>query len=178
MPESLTLEDAGRRRFWSFVTGAGMAAASVLTIRHFFNANFPASIFAGSFCDLSTFFNCDSSAFSSIAHFWGVPMGYFGLLVGGLVVLGALFPSAAFERSNKFLSLFNALGVVGLFIYSVFFLKTLCLLCTGYYVFSLWGFFLFWKHGLAKGVPSVRHLAVFACVGLAGAYGFHVFYHA
>jgi protein-disulfide isomerase/uncharacterized membrane protein len=176
--ESLTVEGAGRRRFWGFLAGAGMIAASVLTIQHFFNANFPETIFRGSFCDLSAFFNCDSSAYSPIAHFRGVPMGYFGLCAGLLVVLGALFPSAAFERTNKFLAFFNALGVVGLFIYSVLFLKTLCLLCSGYYVFSLFSFFLFWRYGPARSLPSVKFLAVFAVVALAGAYGFQLFYEA
>ncbi len=178
MAESLTVEGAGRRRFWNLLAGAGMIAASVLTIQHFFNANFPESIFRGSFCDLSAFFNCDSSAYSPIAHFHGVPMGYFGLCAGLLVVLGALFPSAAFERTNKFLAFFNALGVVGLFIYSVFFLKSLCLLCCGYYVFSLLSFFLFWRYGPGWSFPSVKLLAVFAVVALAGAYGFQLFYEA
>ena len=178
MAESLTVEGSGWRRFWSFFAGAGMIAASVLTIRHFFNANFPESIFRGSFCDISAFFNCDSSAYSSIAHFRGVPMGYFGLCVGLLVVLGALFPSAASERTNKFLAFFNALGVVGLFIYSVFFLRSLCLLCSGYYVFSLFSFFLLWRHGPAWSFPPVKFLAVLAVLALAGAYGFQLFYEA
>jgi len=181
---------AGWRRFWSFLAGAGMIAASVLTIRHFFNANFPESIFLGSFCDISTFFNCDSSAYSSIAQVWGVPMGYFGLVVGALVVLGALFPAPAFERTNKSLSLLNALGVIGLLVYSVFFLKSLCLLCSGYYLFSLFSCALFWKYGLAatgKGAgavvraflsPSIKYLLVFAVVLATGAYGFHLFYQA
>jgi uncharacterized membrane protein/protein-disulfide isomerase len=176
--ESLTGEGSTWRRFWSFLAGAGMIAASVLTIQHFFNANFPESIFRGSFCDISAFFNCDSSAYSPIAHFRGVPMGYFGLFAGLLVVLGALFPSAAFERTNKFLSLFNALGVLGLFIYSVFFLKSLCLLCTGYYVFSLLSFFLFWRYGRGRAIPSVKLLAVCAVLALAGASGFQRFYEA
>jgi uncharacterized membrane protein/predicted DsbA family dithiol-disulfide isomerase len=172
---SLTIGKAGGRRFWSFVAGAGMVAASALTVRHFFLANFPESIFRGSFCDISAFFNCDSSAYSPIAHFHGVPMGYFGLFAGLLVVLGALFPSAAFERTNKFLSFFNALGVIGLFVYSVFFLKSLCLLCSGYYVFSLLSFFLFWRYGLPRSFPSVKMLAVFGVLALAGAYGFQRF---
>ena len=189
MERSLTLEGSRWRRFWSFVSGAGMIAASVLTIQHFFMANFPESIFRGSFCDISSFFNCDSSAYSSIAQFRGVPMGYLGLIVGGLVLLGALFPSAAFERTNKSLSLLNALGVIGLLLYSVFFLKSLCLLCSGYYLFSLISFGLFWAYGLAPTsgglrtvraflVPSIKHLVVYAIVLLAGAYGFHLFYKA
>jgi uncharacterized membrane protein len=179
MAESLTLDGKFWRRFWSFVSGSGMVAASFLTIQHFFNANFPESIFKGAFCDISSFFNCDSSAYSAISHFWGVPLGFFGLMAGALVVLGALFPSAAFERTNKFLSLLNALGVIGLFLYSVFFLKSLCLLCSGYYLFSLFSFFLFWIYGRRfPPVPSLKVLVVFGCVALAGAYGFHRFYGA
>jgi uncharacterized membrane protein/predicted DsbA family dithiol-disulfide isomerase len=190
MQGSLTLEGSGWRRLWSFVAGAGMVAAAVLTIRHFFNANFPESIFAGSFCDINTFFNCDSSAYSSIAQFWGIPMGYFGLFAGALVVLGSVFPSEAFERTNKSLSLLNALGVIGLLVYSVSFLRSLCLLCGGYYVFSLLSFGLFWKYGLTgtgKGAfgrarsflaPSVKYLVVLAVVSASGAYGFHLFYEA
>jgi protein-disulfide isomerase/uncharacterized membrane protein len=178
MADSLTLKGAGLRRFWSFVAGAGMIAASVLTIRHFFLANFPESIFQGSFCDLNAFFNCDSSAYSALAHFRGVPMGYFGLFAGALVVLGVLFPSVSFERTNKFLAFFNALGVIGLFIYTVFFLKTLCLFCAAYYVFSLLSFFLFWKYGLSRSLPSLKLLAVFAIVALSAAYGFQLFYEA
>ena len=189
MKNSLTLEGQFWRRFWSFIAGAGMIVSSVLTIRHFFHANFPESIFTGSFCDLSTFFNCDSSAYSPIAQFWGIPMGYFGLFLGVLVALGALFPSAQFERTNKSLSLLNALGVIGLLIYSVFFLKSLCLLCSGYYVFSLFSFVLFWKYGLVSGdgsgktirsflAPSIKYLIVCAVVLGAGAYGFYLFYGA
>ncbi len=187
MAGSLTLPGSGLKRFWSFIAGAGMIAASVMTVRHFYAANFPESIWAGSFCDLNAFFNCDSSAFSPIAHFGGVPMGWFGLFVGALVVLGAVFPSAPFERTNKAVSIFNAFGVLALLGYSVFVQKSLCLLCSGYYLFSLLSFFFFWRSGIRsekKGVggflrtfaaPSVK-IAVVAVVGLAvGAFGFRQF---
>lgn len=190
MERALTLNGRSWLRFWSFIAGMGMVLGSVLTIQHFFNANFPETLFKGSFCDVSSFFNCDSSAYSSIAHFKGVPLGYFGLILGALVVLGALFPSAAFERTNKSLSFLNALGIIALFVYSVFFLKSLCLLCCGYYLFSLFSLFLFWKYGLAGkrygwlGIiqaflaPSFKYLIIFALVTVIGAYGFHLFYEA
>ncbi len=148
-----------------------MVVASWLTIRHFFAANYPESIWEGSFCDISAFFNCDSSAYSGIAAVGGVPIGVFGALLGGLVVLGALFPSAALERTNKTLSLVNGIGVVVLFLYSVFALGSLCLLCTGFYLFSLLSLFLFWRYGVdsdARGFtarwlrPSVGILVAFA----------------
>src|SRR5512136_1606924 len=95
---TLTLGGLTGPRIWSLVSGIGMIAASVLTISHFFLANYPATIFTGSFCDVSAFFNCDSSAFSAISQVLGVPLGYFGLFMGALVLLGALLPSEAFER--------------------------------------------------------------------------------
>ena len=150
MSPSLTLEGWTWKRVTSLAAGAGMAVASYMTIRHFFAANYPESIWEGSFCDISAFFNCDSSAYSSISEVAGVPIGVFGAIIGGLVVLGALIPSAALERTNKTLSLVNAIGVVTLFLYSVFVLGSLCLLCTGFYVASLVSLFLFWSYGIDR----------------------------
>jgi uncharacterized membrane protein len=182
---TLTLNGIRGPRILSFLTGAGMITASAMTIGHFFRANYPATIFTGSFCDINAFFNCDSSAFSSIAQVMRVPLGYFGLFTGALVVLGAVLPSAEFERTNKTLALLNVLGVVGLLLYSVLVLGSLCLLCSGYYLFSILSFVLFWRYGidgdrknlLARWVrPSLKLAAIFAVVALAGAYGF-VRYH-
>jgi uncharacterized membrane protein len=187
MNTSLTLNGVTVPRILSFVSGLGMMVASALTIQHYFAANFPETIFQGSFCDLNAFFNCNSSAFSTLSQIGGVPLGYFGFFVGALVSLGAVFPSRGFERSNKSISLLNALGVVTLFIYTVFFLKTLCLLCSGFYLFSLISFFLFAKYGIdarTKGLfrrwlrPSILHLSAFTVVLAVGAYGFTVFHDA
>lgn len=182
---TLTLGGLNIPRVLSFVSGAGMIAASVLTTRHFFLANYPATIFTGSFCDISAFFNCDSSAFSPISQVLGVPLGYFGLFLGALVTLGAVIPSEAFERTNKSLALLNVLGVLGLFLYSVLGLGSLCLLCSGYYLFSILSFVLFWVYGIGREEkdvvarwvrPSLKLLLVFGVIALAGAYGF-VQYH-
>ena len=148
MSPSLTLEGWTWKRVTSLAAGAGMALASYMTIRHFFAANYPESIWEGSFCDISAFFNCDSSAYSSISAIAGVPIGVFGAIIGGLVVLGALIPSPALERTNKSLALANGLGVVTLALYSVLVLGSLCLLCTGFYVSSLVSLFLFWRYGI------------------------------
>ncbi len=133
----MTLDGLKLPRILSFIAGSGMIAASVMTMDHFFKANYPKTIFAGSFCDISAFFNCDSSAFSKISQIMGIPLGFFGMFMGLLVVLGAVFPSEAFERTNKSLSLLNVLGVITLFLYSVLHLGSLCLLCSGFYLFSI-----------------------------------------
>jgi len=187
MHESQTLNGKSWLRILSFIFGLGMMVASVLTIRHFFLANYPTSIYAGSFCDINSFFNCDSSAFSSISQVAGVPLGYFGLILGGLACLGAVFPSASLERTNKTLSLLNVAGVLALFLFSVLYLKSLCLLCSGYYLFSIASFILFWKYGIDHEAggwtsrffnPSLKHLATFAVVTLLGAYGMVLFHNA
>jgi uncharacterized membrane protein len=94
-PGGLTIGGRPIARSLSFLFGVGMIVASIMTIRHFFLANYPTSIYEGSFCDINAFFNCDSSAYSVISQVAGVPLGYFGLIVGALVAIGALFPSPA-----------------------------------------------------------------------------------
>ncbi|MFQ5772381.1 MAG: DsbA family protein, partial [bacterium] len=70
---------------------------------------------------------------------------------------------------------------------SVLFLGSLCLLCSGYYVFGIFSFVLFWKYGIDKdkqGVmtrffrPSLKHIVTYGVVTLLGAYGFILFHKA
>jgi predicted DsbA family dithiol-disulfide isomerase/uncharacterized membrane protein len=180
MQQSLTLGGGTGRRAASLLVGLGMVTASLMTIRHFFAANYPESIYEGSFCDISAFFNCDSSAYSALSEVWGVPLGFFGLFVGMLVVLGALFPSVEFERSNKTIALVNGVGVLFLALASTVFLGSLCLICSGYWITSLLSLGLFWKYGIdgdqsgfaAKWFrASPKYLAVFAVLLVVGAYG-------
>jgi uncharacterized membrane protein/protein-disulfide isomerase len=187
MQEIFHFDDRPAPRIMSFCCGLGMAIFSFLTLRHFFMANFPESIYAGSFCDLNSFFNCDSSAFSSISQLAGVPLGYFGLFVGFLVMLGALFPSSGFERTNRCIALFNAAGVIALLLYSVLYLKSLCLLCSGFYIFAILSFLLFWRYGRADGSsgrltgffrPAVKHAATFLVLMLLGAFAMALFHEA
>lgn len=183
MQQTLTMDRNDWPRWLSFIAGLGMAVASGLTIEHYYAANFPTSIFAGSFCDINTFFNCDSSAYSAIAAIGGVPLGLLGLFVGVLVMLGVVFPSASFERTNKAISLVNAVGVIALLLYSVIGLGSLCLLCSGFYVFSLVSCFLFWKFGIDRDKnlpwrwfsPSLKHLTTYSVVLIAAAYGFSLY---
>lgn len=153
-----------------------MMVFSALTIQHFFAANYPTSIWKGSFCDINTFFNCNSSSFSPVAQIAGVPLGYFGFAVGALVSLGAVFPSPQFERSNKWLASLNVIGVLGLLVYSLWFQRSLCPLCSGYYVFAILSAVLFWKFG-QNGFPSIKHLTAFAVLVGLGAYGFREYNH-
>ena len=100
MTEKVTFGSSPMARALSFVLGIGMAVFSIITIQHFFAANYPLTIYEGGICDINAFFNCDSSAHSILSQVAGVPLGYFGLVVGVLVSMGALFPSMDFLQST------------------------------------------------------------------------------
>jgi protein-disulfide isomerase len=150
---------------------AGMMVFSALTIRHFFAANYPQAIGTGSVCDINAFLTCEASAFAPAAQLFGVPIGYFGLMVGGLAALGAIFPSRDLEDTNGSIALANLAGVLGLFVYSLVGLRSLCLLCAGYYGFSCLNVAVRWRERGRFLHPSFRVAATFTAVMAVGAYG-------
>jgi len=184
--KSLTLRGVNRISILHLVTSLLVVFSAFLSLRHFFTANFPTSIYAGSFCDISRFFNCDSSAYSYIAQIFGVPLGYFGMAVGMASLMGILFPSLGFERTNKFLNFFNVLGIIGLILISIFILKSVCFLCVAYYIFSFLNFLLYYKYGIdsRRGFikqhlqPSFRHLVGIGLLTLMGAVGMYAYHQA
>lgn len=164
-----------------------MTVFSVLAIHHFFAANYPAGIFQGEFYDVSLHLNCDSFDYSVLSQIAGVPLGYFGLVAGCVVCLGALFPASALERVTRFLCLVNTVGASALLLVSVIYLKALCPLWSGYWLFSILSFVILYECGPAgkprrlwKGwlTPPPKHLAVIAVITALGAYGFRAFYQA
>ena len=167
------------------LSSLGMIIFALLTINHFFAANFPETIFKGSFCDFSAFFNCDSSAYSSLAHFFGVPLGYFGLAAGLFLLLGVIFPSTAMKKTIRTLALVNFLGVIALFLYSLLGQKSLCLLCLGYYLSSWLAFLFLWRETPSDRAklkyffsPSLKITGVALVFLLWGAYGYHQYFQA
>lgn len=182
--KSLTLGRFNKVYILHLITSILVIISSFLSLRHYFLANFPSSIFSGSFCDISAFFNCDNSAYSFIAEIYGIPLGYFGIVVGMASLMGIFFPSYAFERTNKFINFFNVLGILGLIFISVLVLKSVCLLCVAYYIFSFLNFFLYAKYGAGTGSgffqqylrPNFRYLFGIGLLTLLGAVGM-VYYH-
>jgi protein-disulfide isomerase len=115
--------------------------------KHYFDLHFPTNAFnsPSAICDISSFFNCDAATFSPIAAILGVPLSIMGLLLHLLFLGSNLFPTENTERLNKTLSLINVIGCVVLFIYSLVVLKSLCPLCSVYYLISLFIFLLLLK---------------------------------
>lgn len=184
--KSLTLRGMNKLSIFHLITSLLVILSAFQSLRHFFIANFPSSIFEGSFCDFSSFFNCDNSAYSFIAQIFGIPLGYFGIALGMASLMGILFPSTAFERTNKFLNFFNVLGIIILIFISVFILGSVCLYCVAYYIFSFLNFFLYYKFGIdsKKGFikqhlqPNIRHLFGIGLLTLIGAVNIFAYHQA
>jgi len=184
--ESLTLRGLNKLTIFHLVISLLVIISAFLSLRHFFIANFPTSIFEGSFCDISPFLNCDSSAYSFIAHIFGVPIGYFGIAIGMASLMGILFPSKSFERTNKFLNFFNVVGIIGLIFISVVILRSVCFYCLAYYIFSFINFWLYSKYGTdsEKGFfkphfqPSLRFLFGIGLLTLIGAVNIYAYHQA
>lgn len=184
--KSLTMRGVTRISVIHLAVSLLVIVSAFLSLRHFFIANFPSSIFEGSFCDISAFLNCDNSAYSFIAHIFGVPIGYFGMALGMASLMGIFFPSRSFERTNKFLNFFNMVGIVGLIFISVVILGSVCFYCLAYYIFSFINFWLYFKHGIdsEKGFlrqhfqPSIRYLFGIGLLTLIGAVNIAAFHQA
>jgi protein-disulfide isomerase/uncharacterized membrane protein len=178
---SVTLRGWRWPRFASLVLGAGMAGVAAVTMRHFYEARFPASIQAAAACRADSFFNCANTALAPIAALQHVPIGFFGFMVASLLILGALFPSERLERTNGLLALVNAVLGLALLAYSLGVLRTLCFTCSGYSVLAIASGALFLPtfgrnpdgssplpRALARAVGPI---AVFGAFMLVGAYG-------
>jgi protein-disulfide isomerase/uncharacterized membrane protein len=177
MEPSLTLRGWTVPRALSLFAALAMAVVAVLTIEHFFSVRFPTSLDAAAACDATSFFRCGDSALAPVSAPFGVPLGVFGLMVAAAAVLGVLFPSPAFERTNTSISLLNAVLALGLIAYSVIGLRSLCLLCTSYGIFALLNFLLYWEFGLGRDdsfarrylLPSPKLLATLATITVLAA---------
>lgn len=162
---------SGRTRLAIFMLGLASIIVGIYLTDHYYSAFFPRPALSGAFCNISSYWNCDSATFSALSNIFGIPTAIFGLFFGCLMVFGTLIKSRRIEETNYFLAIVNALGCVGLFIYSLLVLRSLCPGCTLYYTLSLTttGVFAFARS--VKPLPSAKVLVtyggIFACVALA-----------
>ncbi len=116
----------------------------------------------------------------------GVPLGYFGFMLAGLVVLGAIVPSPRLERTTRVLVLLGAAVALLLSLYSVIGLRSLCLTCSSYTLLALLAAALFWPWGGLGGerdaaspfALSLPHLVAFGLATLVGAWAVSLYWDA
>lgn len=169
--KGLTLNGINGLNFLFIIVSAVMIGVSVYLTTHFYDTLYPTKLGGpGSLCDISSFFNCDAATYSKISNIAGVPISFFGIIVGLLFIFTALMPSVAMEKTASAVSKYNFIGCVVLFIYSLAVLGSLCPFCTLYYVLSGICFYLFWRHGLNTWVPDFKVAGVWFVILLAGSF--------
>ncbi len=169
--KSLTLNGITGLNFLFIINSAFMIGVSIYLTNHFYDTLYPTKLGgAGSLCNLSNFFNCDAATYSKLASLAGVPIAFFGMMMGLLFLFTSLMPSAEMEKTASALSKYNFIGCIALFIFSLGSLGSLCPFCTVYYVLSGFAFFLLWKFGENSWVPSIKGLGVWGALVLVGAF--------
>ncbi len=158
------------KNFIFIINSLLMMGVSVYLTSHYYQTIFPSTLGGPkSLCDISNFFNCDTATFSSISNIAGVPISYFGIVVGLLFAIAALMPSLAIEKTASAVSKINFIGCIALFFYSLIVLGSLCPFCSVYYVLSGIAAFLLWKHGVDSWSPDVKTTALWGVILLVGA---------
>lgn len=151
-----------------------MIGTGIYLTNHYYVTLFPTTLgSASSLCDVSSFWNCDVATHSKIAAIAGVPIAFFGLLHGLLLLAASIFPSENFERTCSAVTKYNALGTLVLMGYSLFALGGLCPVCSIYYVLSWAACALFWRFGINSWMPDIKITAIAFAVLILGSVGFN-----
>jgi protein-disulfide isomerase/uncharacterized membrane protein len=169
--KGLTLSGMSGRNFVFILNAAAMIGVSIYLTSHFYDVRYPTQLDGGSsLCDISSFFNCDTATFSKVSNLAGIPISFFGIIVGLLFLFASLMPSEGMERTASAVSKYNFIGCVVLFLFSLIALGSLCPFCTVYYVLSGVAAYLFWKYGKDTWKPDSKSAAGWAAILLIGAF--------
>jgi protein-disulfide isomerase/uncharacterized membrane protein len=172
--KSLTLNGLSGLNFLFIINSAVMIGVAIYLSTHFYSTLYPTQLNASdSLCNLSSFFNCDAATYSSVSNLAGIPIAFFGIIIGIFFLITSLMPSESMERTASAISKYNFIGCVALFIFSLVSLGSLCPFCTLYYILSGIAFFLLWKKGIDSWVPDLKVLAALGVVTIIG--GFFMF---
>jgi predicted DsbA family dithiol-disulfide isomerase/uncharacterized membrane protein len=166
---SLTLDGLSLPNGLNILLAVATIGISIYLTNYFFTAHFPQGLNAKSgMCDINSIFTCSGATLSPVSNIMGMPVSFLGILVGLSFLLGSIFPSEAFERTNKFLSYINVPGVLFFLVYSLTVLGTICPMCSLYYVFTLISAFLYWKYGVDGYQPHFGVLGGLGAIAVIG----------
>lgn len=172
--KSLTLNGISGLNFLFILNAVAMIGVSIYLTSHYYDVLYPTKLGgASTLCNISNFFNCDAATYSKLSNIAGVPISFFGIVVGLLFLFSSLMPSHALEKTASAVAKYNFIGCVALFIFSIGALGSLCPFCTLYYVLSGIAFFLLWKHGDNSWVPDFKVAGLWAVLLLIGSFFFY-----
>ena len=132
-PKNLTLQGINTKNFVFILNAIGMVGVSIYLTSHFYEVLYPTKLGgASTLCNISNLFNCDAATYSKISNIAGVPIAFFGIIVGLLFLFTSLMPSPALEKTSSAVAKYNFIGCIALFVFSIGALGSLCPLCTIY----------------------------------------------
>jgi uncharacterized membrane protein/predicted DsbA family dithiol-disulfide isomerase len=168
--KSLTLDGLTGKNVISILISFGIIGVCVYLTGHYTQTHFPDGLGNEStLCNINQYFTCSHATKSNASSLFGVPVSFLGMLVGFSFLLGSIFPSREFERTNSFISKVNVLGVLLFLVYSLVELGSLCPMCTVFYALSLIQAFIYFKFGVNSFKPDAKYFVIIGGVFLIGA---------
>lgn len=172
--KGLTLNGMTGVNFLFIINALVMIGVSIYLTSHFYETLYPTQLGgAASLCNISNFFNCDAATYSKLSNIAGVPISFFGIIVGALFIFSALMPSESLEKTASAVARYNFIGCVFLFLFSLGALGSLCPFCTVYYILSGLAFFLFGKYGIKSWLPDFKVAGIWAVILLIGSFSMY-----
>ncbi|HXH31426.1 MAG TPA: thioredoxin domain-containing protein [Bacteriovoracaceae bacterium] len=169
--KGLTLNGITGLNFIFILTALAMIGVSIYLTTHFYQTLYPVRLGgSGSLCDISSFFNCDAATYSKVSNIAGIPISFFGIVVGLLFLFTSLMPSEKMERTTSVVAKVNFIGCVALFLFSLISLGSLCPFCTVYYVLSGIAVLLLMKYGINSWRPDAKVSGAWAVILLLGSF--------
>jgi len=164
--KNLTLNGLSTQNLINIIISLGMIFVGIYLTSHFYEAYFPSGISSASdsLCSGTGFWGCNKATTSALGHIFYVPTSFFGIVIGLIGIIGAIFPSDKMESNNKLIMYVNAFGCVVLLLYSLIGLGGLCQFCTLYYLLSFAAAFLYFKYSELPAVPSPLFSGIFALI--------------
>lgn len=169
--KGLTTSGITGMNFLYILNAVAIIGVCIYLTTHFYDTLYPTKLGgASSLCNLSNFFNCDAATYSKLSNLAGIPISFFGLVVGLLFLFSALMPSESLEKTASAVSKYNFIGCVALFVFSLGALGSLCPFCTLYYVLSGVACFLLYKFGNNSWVPDFKAASIWGVLLVAGSF--------
>jgi len=163
--KSLTLNGLTGINVLSILTSIAIIGTCIYLISHYTQTHFPDGLGGeSSLCNINDYFTCSHATKSRASNVLGIPVAFFGMMVGFFFLFGSIFPSKEFEKTNSFISKINITGVVLFFGYSLISLGSLCPMCTLFYGLSIIQAFLFYKFGINSYKPDFKILSVLTLI--------------
>ena len=175
--KTLTTQGINSQYFLLLILAISGLAVSLYLTGLYMDVKFPQDLgSAASVCDINKWFNCDSSTLSPVSNIFGLPISALGSLFMLSLIGSCIFPARTWERTNHSLAWLNVAGCVVLFLYTLFFLKSICPFCSLYWLISVGIALLFWKRGESIGSPDIKVGTVLGMLALIviGGYSFNI----